>query len=519
MTIHKPNRFTRLKRWRIRAQRVVLALALALLLATPRPDHSRFGKIKAEIRPYRFNYVAWEIETLWQKFQQAFWGYHLYISPPQEKIIVLSYLNLIGEIIQLDREINAIYADSTIANPDQATQTLRQHYDQRREEQRTLQDIAEPIIERQVSYVLTTEGFGVLGQIVPPVAFRFVEPPDVLVISPRDVIRQDYSFSLRPLLPQERTKLEARVETVSPSDAAWITGVGGVGIWPAMVEESQYAAIVYEIVAHEWSHHYLFAFPIGYEYFARPETRIINETVATLFGNRIGIKVLETFYADEVARGEIWIPDYPSLADFYLSPPTTSENNPDLKQVESTARLEDIYQVRPRQTADYLMAVDKSAAAQYTLTAWEAARQARQIPLPASTDMPQETPHDTRINRTRLTTDYLLNFDYIAGAEAYMEAQRQLLGLRVLNQAWFAFNGGYQADIGQGGGVGFNTVDVTDAAYVGDPIGPATHEIFALAPTLKDALSLLTGVTTRPQLIEALIVARQRWNGGQSLRR
>ena len=391
----------------------------------------------------------------------------------------------------------------TITPSNQAqVDTLQQALDRVRNQQRKLQGIVEPIIERHVATVLQEEGFGTLGQIVPPVSFRFTTTPDVLIVSPRNQIVQDYNISLEALSIEQRTSIEANVEAVSPTDSAYVTGVGGVGIWPSMVIETRWAAIAYEIVSHEWAHHYLFGFPLGLEYLVRPETRFINETVATIFGNAMALQILERFYADEVAQGIIWIPDYPTLQDFLLPSTTTAIQSDPIP----TARAS---------TASYLQSIDRPQAAQLVLDVRRRASPQHYGTQLQNPDMVAFQPQDrgVTINRTRITTDYLLQLGHIDAAEALMDTQAQVLGMRVLNQAWFAFNGGYQAAPSSGAGVAASpiVVDVTDPTYVGDPIGPAVHELAVLAPTLEDFLIAVRNVTTRAELLDVLIDARQRW--------
>ncbi|PJF43058.1 MAG: hypothetical protein CUN55_09330, partial [Phototrophicales bacterium] len=470
------------------------------------PDQSRAGRIKAQVAGYEFNYIAWELRTLWQKLNQHLFGWEVYYTESERKAAVIEYLQLTGRIFDLRTEIDAIYADSTIADPERVTRDKIQLLETLKAQQHKLQFIAEPIIERHVAAVLIDEGFGLLGQVLPPVAFHFVETPDVLIVSPRDRIQQDFAISLRPLSIEERYRIEQNVMMASPHDAAYVTSVGGVGIWPAMVVETRWAAVAYEIVAHEWAHHYLFAFPSGQQYLVRPETRIINETIATVFGNAMALKILERFYADEIAQGLVWVPDYPELQDFFLGERETSSN------------LNEIYgeiSIPSRHVADWLLTLERPEAAQRVLNVrleveFDSYLVSLRDPHTSAFD---QAPFATTINRTRLMTDYLLALGHISAAENLMNANRQLLGLRVLNQAWFAFHGGYQAEPSAGGGVALGPIiiDVTDPNYVGDPIGPAIHELLALAPTLEDFLIQVRDVTTRDELLEALIEAREKW--------
>jgi len=104
------------------------------------------------------------------------------------------------------------------------------------------------------------------------------------------------------------------------------------------------------------------------------------------------------------------------------------------------------------------------------------------------------------LNETRATVDRLLARGQIAAAEQYMERRRQEFvahgyPIRKLNQAYFAFYGGYQSEPGAGGD---------------DPIGPAVEELLALSPDLESFLVAVRSVTTRAELLDALADARGR---------
>jgi hypothetical protein len=483
-------------------------VCILAMLRTPNPTLTRTGKIKQALAGYEFNYVAWEVDALWQKAQQMLFGYHAYIDETQGKGLVIDYLIRVGRVQTLDSQIEQSYALNTpeakrqrqswIAERDALLKVLRSH-----------QFLVEPIIEDHIEAVLRDLGFATGGQVVPPVSFRFVNPPDVLVVSPRHTIQQDLIFSLRTLSPEEVVYLENKLSAAVPDDSVRVTGIGGVGIYPAMVQETRFAAFAYEVVAHEWAHHYLFLYPSGQQYLATPEARIINETTATVFGNALGLLVLERFYADEVAQGRVFVPDYPNLADF--SPPQETAPPPsETVFVLPTEAETGIYQERIRATADYLMTLNRPDLAQQVLNTWNRLAQVRGFP-PTANPMPGEADQGVMLNRTRLTTDYLLALGHIPAAEMYMDAQGRKLGIRRLNQAWFAFYGGYQAEPIAGGGVDFSVTDVTDPAYRGDPIGPAIQEIYELAPTPYDFLLALRDITTREALLNRLVESRRRW--------
>ena len=97
------------------------------------------------------------------------------------------------------------------------------------------------------------------------------------------------------------------------------------------------------------------------------------------------------------------------------------------------------------------------------------------------------------MHETRTTVDALLAEGKIEEAEAYMDERQALFfengyRIRKLNQAYFAFYGGYQV-----GGV--------PGVAGEDPIGPALNAIRAASPTLHDFTTAVRGITTRDELL------------------
>ena len=92
---------------------------------------------------------------------------------------------------------------------------------------------------------------------------------------------------------------------------------------------------------------------------------------------------------------------------------------------------------------------------------------------------------------TRRTVDSLLADGDIQGAETYMEERRRFFvdngyGIRKLNQAYFAFYGGYAAEPGAAGA---------------DPIGPMLRELREASPSLKAFLQDVGRVTSFDDLV------------------
>jgi hypothetical protein len=289
------------------------------------------------------------------------------------------------------------------------------------------QPLAEGTIEGQVSAVLVDAGFGTLGQVLPPVSMHFSQSPTFLIVSPRDRIEMAVDVGLEPLTIEAREALESEIDAALDVSSL-IVPIGGISLYPSMIVETDTLARTFEVTAHEWAHHYLMAFPLGLEYTLRPETRIINETVAQFFGRAVAQRVMARSYPDLPA------PQYPSFLAEAVSEPA------------------------PEAGFDFGRAMVE----------------------------------------TRAAVDEMLARGEIEAAERYMEQRRQLFvengyAIRKLNQAYFAFYGGYQSGPGAGGS---------------DPIGPAVEELLALSPGLDDFLATVRTITTRADLLDALAEAR-----------
>ncbi len=118
-----------------------------------------------------------------------------------------------------------------------------------------------------------------------------------------------------------------------------------------------------------------------------------------------------------------------------------------------------------------------------------------------SSDAPSPTPdpnafdYGAAMNETRVTVDQLLAAGKVDQAEAYMEQRRQVFVahgyvIRKLNQAYFAFYGGYQSGSpGEGGS---------------DPIGPAVQAIRDQSDSIFGWIETMRAIVTRDQLLAAV---------------
>ena len=118
-------------------------------------------------------------------------------------------------------------------------------------------------------------------------------------------------------------------------------------------------------------------------------------------------------------------------------------------------------------------------------------------PAPPETALdPDVFDFHTEMRLTRIETDRLLAEGDVEGAEAYMEARRQIFWdngfpLRRLNQAYFAFHGAYGGTPG-GGAAGE------------DPVGPAVIALRAQYDQLADFLNAISWVNSYEALLKLL---------------
>jgi hypothetical protein len=408
---------------------ILVSLLLFLLQYSNVPLGLQWNAVSAIASRYQFDYVKWELDALAVKADQTLYGVHPFMNEADRVQYVRDYMAELQQAQILEAQIEVVYADPQVSDAASSTEDLRAERDGLRTDLSTKQALVEAIMEGQVAAVLIEQHFGVLGQLVPPISAHFTQVPNLLIVSPRDQIRFDVSINLNPMTVDEMAAREKQIDQ-SQDVSSLVVPLGGIALYPAMVLETSYIPYALDTIAHEWLHHYLFMFPLGLQYFNGDsfvgETRIINETTASVFGHEVSRLVLARYYPD-------------------LLPPEPQ-------------------------------------------------------PVPDD-DMPQPTPlapafdFGKEMDITRRHVDDLLAAGEVDEAETYMETRRRLFvangySIRKLNQAYFAFYGGYQA--GDSSGAGGS-----------DPIGPAVQAIRDASPSLHDWVVTMRGIIRRDELLEA----------------
>ncbi len=400
---------------------ILLAMMLFLLNGSTLPLGVQWNAVALIARDWQFDYITWELDALAVKVGQTLYGLHPFMTEEARSQYVRDYMAMLQQAQSVEAQVNAIFSDPNADDPESASAELRAERDRLRTELQARQPLVESIVEGQVAAVLVEQGFGVGGQLLPPISAHFTQVPLLLVVSPRDTIRFDISINLKPMTVDEETALENEIDR-SQDVSSLIVPLGGIALYPSMVLETGSIPQALNTISHEWLHHYLFFFPLGLTYDFAGEARIINETTANLFGQEMSRLVLQRYYPD-------------------LVPP---------------------------------------------------------LPAPQSSTTPTSPPEPpafdfgVEMNETRVTVDRLLAEGQVKRAEDYMEARRRVFVehgylIRKLNQAYFAFYGGYQSGAPGVGGE--------------DPIGPAVQAIRDDSPSIYDWILTMRDITTRDQLI------------------
>ncbi|MCB9455745.1 MAG: hypothetical protein H6671_07160 [Anaerolineaceae bacterium] len=406
---------------------LLLAVMLGLLRYSTLPLWEPWTAVAVLAKDYQFDYVSWELGALVAKVNQTLYGLHPFMAEAEQVQTVRDYMADLGRAQALEADINRQYADPTVSDPVTTTAEARAERDGLRESLRERQSLVEAILEGQIATILVEEGFGWGGQLLPPIAARFTRVPNLLIVSPRDQIRFDISINLDPMPVDAITELEDTIDE-QQDVSSLIVPLGGIALYPSMVLETASIPFALETVAHEWLHHYLFFYPLGLAYFDAEAFAGEARIINETTANIFGKAV------GRLALGRY----YPDLLP-PPAPPSTGEA----------------------------------------------------VPTPAE---PPAFDFGKEMDSTRRGVDALLAEGKVDEAEAYMEARREDFAangylIRKLNQAYFAFYGGYQSGAPGAGGE--------------DPIGPAVRAVYDASPSLYDWITVMRTITTREALLRA----------------
>lgn len=275
-----------------------LAVLALLVQGSVLPPADKTERVRAFTRQIEFDFVGWTLDALRLKTFEAALNTGGYLGADVRKRNVEGYLELVAAIQDTRRQINLIFSDPQVQNQRAASAELSQKLAQLEARRELEEPLAEAILQNQIGIVAGDLGLTLGGQPVPPVLYHATPLPLALIISPREVIRQDENIPLLPdLAMDEMASLEERIDAALDVSSL-VVEIGGVGTYPTMVYQTRYLDTLSEIVGHEWVHNFLTLRPLGMLYMESTEMRIINETVASIAGKEIGRAVLERYYPE-----------------------------------------------------------------------------------------------------------------------------------------------------------------------------------------------------------------------------
>ena len=291
-----------------------IVLVLAMLLGGSRiPGNGKVEQIRYFTRNIEFNYVSWIVDAFGIKVRQSALDTATYMSQEQRKQVVLDYLELVHAIQTNESNLREIYANPNIQDPGEASREISNTLAELHQERRQVEPLAEAIVQSQVAEVVAKAGLSVGGQSLPPVLFHSTPLPYALIVSPRTAISQLADISLVPdLTLDQMVDLENEVED-DVNVSALVVPIGGVGVYPTMIEQTSDINRLAEVVAHEWIHNYLTVHPLGASYLNSPELRVMNETTAAIAGKELGRAVVAAFYPEYLPPPEPPIQPQPQV--------------------------------------------------------------------------------------------------------------------------------------------------------------------------------------------------------------
>lgn len=272
---------------------IVILLGSSSLLIVDQADRTRLLTRRVE-----FDFLGWTLGAWIEKAATSNLSAAEYLDSTYDQQLVLDYLAELDELQGARDDLELAYGDPGLEDRDRRLKELSTRVAALNSEAGAMRPMAEAILEGEAEQILRDYGFGFEGAIIPPLSFTFAPLPSALIVSPRNVIRQDLNINLRLDLDLvAKIKLEQAVETATGSSAL-VVPVGGLGTYPTMVQESTALVWVTEVIGHEWVHNYLALRPLGLRYGASPDLRTMNETTAALMGVAIGHEILRQFYPD-----------------------------------------------------------------------------------------------------------------------------------------------------------------------------------------------------------------------------
>lgn len=333
-------------------------LCLFILLSGCRAGANLEDKINEITRPYAFSLFKWELDM----FSQEIDAYvrQPFLADSADSMAVIAYFQLVAHENSLRDQIDGIQGG--FAEGDAGA--LQEMLEVFTAERKAIESEAESIIAQQIS--LAAIGLGIYNPLdpcwsvrstFPPVKLKLREPPQLLVVSPRDRIDRLTNIMLNPDISQaDAVSLEKAIEELGVS--AIVVGLGGIATYPSFVNNNYGLRTAIDIAAEEWMHQYLFFCPLGFRYalyemgLSQPlDIIVMNETLAGMVATELAAEVYERFYSQDIGVPVVQLAQ-PSF-DFYGELCNTRSRVDELLALGKVAEAEAYMEVRRQEFAEH----------------------------------------------------------------------------------------------------------------------------------------------------------------------
>jgi hypothetical protein len=287
---------------------IIILLTLFALVSGCGASHDFNKQVQTITKPYQFDLIKWEFETLGGEVGEFFRGGDKSTANATSEII--TYFTNAAQIRNLEATINAVKAGNQSGDLNQ----LQNELDELRRQNAGQRETTQKMLEAQVRETLSQQG--IFNPIIkskvgfPPVKIHMGNLPQLLVVSPRDRIESVNEVLLLPEVSQEEMEsIEEKVDSLGVSSL--VVGLGGLSTYPSYVMDEANLRFTIETIVHEWIHQYLFFTPLGFRYLLdqtsiHPDYEIatINETVAGMVSQEIGDIIYKKYVPQAATESE-----------------------------------------------------------------------------------------------------------------------------------------------------------------------------------------------------------------------
>lgn len=247
-----------------------------------------------------FDFLTWTVDAIWVKITQGAINSPYYLNSEEQHKIVVESMQLIRTIEKTTGDIDLIYTDPAVKDPEVKSQYLRLELQKQKDRLEKIAPFAEASLEIQVTSILNDLGLTLGGQPIPWVLYHTTPLPQNLVISLREKISTVTNYILTPLTTPDAATLEKLVDT-RLNVSSIVVEIGGLAAYPTMIMRTDALNWLSDTIAHEWTHIYLGTRPLGMNY-NTPELRTMNETTASIAGKEIGQMLMKRYYPELLAK-------------------------------------------------------------------------------------------------------------------------------------------------------------------------------------------------------------------------